>query len=318
MASIRCLKCGKVNGEDNDVCEKCGERLLKGQEYADKLQELEDYEAFRKRYGVSSIVTTIFVVLLMWPFLTWLISFMLSMYGFKDLTSSPLLKLVAPLTTLLLLAMAVPPMIYRRSKIGRKYGWTADRMQELDREIKPLPKDFFGTPVPSRVSQAGVAPSGGKEATIARPTRRGSPLSVLIAFVCIFLVVFFMEKYTDYKPVSEIKAILKTDTGHPEIGTTVTTVSGTYECHFSPQAGAGGSGRVAQTWAFAFGSSGIYNAYINGVLQYSGTWSQSGRTLTIKIPALPGGIPARSVTATVSSNGSSFTSSSGDKYVRVK
>lgn len=304
MASIRCLKCGKSNKDENDVCENCGEKLQKGPEYEAKLQELRDYEAFKRRYSISGTIIAILLLLLLWPLLNWLIPFMLSMFEVEGAIPQDMLKWVAPVSTLITLLVAIPPMIYRRRKIGRKYQWTADRMQSLDGEIKSLPRDFFGTATPA-ASEAKSA------------TRRGSPLSALIAIACIALVVFCMEKYTDYKPITLITSLLETDSGHTNTGSTA-TVSGRYECHYSQKDMGGGAARVDQTWAYVFRSNGTYTTYVNGSQQYSGTWSQSGRTLTIKVPALPGGGPAKTGTATVARDASSFTISTGEKYVRIK
>lgn len=297
MAPVKCFKCGRVNSGDNAACEGCGERLLNGQEYKEKFQELKEYDELRRRYSLIGIIVGILVLLLLYPVLEWLMQAMFSLPGMEFLPAG-ILGYAAPTIILLVFLIAILPLIFGRWKIRQKYLWTKERMQDLDRMIKPLPKDFF---IP--VTQ------GGDEIEASVRKVQGPP-KILLAIVFTLLgLAFFTNEYTDLKPVDSIISMSGISNAQ--------TVSGRYDCHLEAANLEGGVMRTDQTWSYIFRSDGTYVTYLNGSQQFSGTWSQSGTILTIHIPAIKGISAAYSSQATVSRDGNSFTAGD-EKFIKVR
>ncbi len=294
MASVRCLKCGRVNSSENVTCEGCGEKLLMGQEYEERFQELKSYEEFRK--SILGIIIAVLLLLLFCPALKWLFRVISPMLG-TELLPAVVFEYAPPAIILLVFLIAVLPMILGRWKIRRRYGWTRERMRGLDREVKSLPEDFFGTAAP-----------GGDEAKAPVRKIQGPPV-VLLVIVFTLVGLVYVNKYTDLKPLDSI-------TSSFGIGK-AQTVSGRYDCHYGAADVGGGVRQSEQTWSYVFHSDGNFTTYLNGYQQYSGTWSQSGSALRVNIKAIPNLSPARSWQGTVSRDGNSFTCGK-DKYIKVK
>lgn len=296
MASVKCFKCGRVNSNENITCESCGEKLHGGQEYEEKFQELKDYEEFRKRYSILGIILAILVLLLLCPAVKWLFRVVYPMLG-TEILPDVILEYAAPALILLVFLIAVLPMILGRWKIRRRYRWTKERMRGLNREVKSLPKDFFGTAM--QESDEVVAP--------VRKIQGPPIILLIIVFTLVGLV--YVNKYTDIKPLDSITSSFGIENAQ--------TVKGKYDSHVNAKNLGGGVMRSEQTWSYVFHSDGTYTSYLEGYQQYSGTWSQSGNILTVNVPAIANISAAYSFQATVSRDGNSFTSGER-KFIKVK
>jgi len=208
-----------------------------------------------------------------------------------------ILKYNALVIILIVFLIVVFPMIIGRYKIRSRYRWTTERMQNLDREVKSLPQDFFG-----------IAVDGNDDNQVPIQKIQGPPIILmLIVFALVGLV--YVNKYTDLKPLDTISPVFNIQK--------VPTVDGKYDCHIKSSDLGGGVTRSEQTWSYVFHSDGTYTSYLEGHQQYSGTWSQSGYVLTINIPAIKNLSAAYSFKATVSRDGNSFTSGER-KFIKVK
>lgn len=136
----------------------------------------------------------------------------------------------------------------------------------------------------------------------------GTVLPLMILLTAVTLV--GLNEYTDLKPLDKLSERLGIQAG-------AVTVSGRYECFFPEKDLGGGVLRSAQTWAYVFYSDGTYTTYVNDIQQFSGTWSQSGRTLTINTPDIVDVIQAHSSNVTVSADGNSFKVDEESTYVKV-
>lgn len=327
MTLVKCFNCGRVNSNENTACEGCGEKLLGRQEYEEKLQELRDYGELRKRYSISEIVLAILVLILLFPSVKWLIVTMLPMLGTEFLPPAVILNYTVPAIILLVFLLAVLPRIWGRWKILSRYRWTRERMQDLEREVKSLPKDFFKTVIQK-----------GDEAKIPVQKNQAPPI-ILLVIVFTLIALVYLEKYTNLKPMDYITSLAGIENTQTEkknaqntlqgqnqkqntqtkIENTQNTpkVLGKYDHHYEAADLGGGVKRSEQTFSYVFFANGTYTTYLEGHQQYSGTWSQSGNILTIYIPAVPGISDKYIFKGTVSSDGNSFDSRDG-KYIRVK
>ncbi len=292
MTSTQCFRCGRVNSSDSIACQGCGETLLRGQEYEQRFQELRDYHEFRKRYSILRIALVVLVLLLLCPLVAWLAQIISPMLPAEPRPPAAVVQCVAPAIILLVFLVAVPSMIYRRWQIQRRYRWTRERMQGLDRELKSLPRDFFAT-----------GTQGSYEAQA--PVRRvqGPPIALLVVVFALAGLVC-VNKYTDLKPLDSITSLLGIESA---LGGKAQTVAGRYDCHLEAE-NLGAVTQAEQTFSYVFHSDGTYTTYLEGSQQHSGTWSQSGNILTLNVPAIPGISAAYSFQATVSRDGRSFTS----------
>lgn len=296
MTWVKCFRCGGVNSNESITCSGCGAALLGGQEYEEKLQELKDYEEFRKRYSILGSILAILVLLLLCPAVKWLVRITSPMLGTEFLPPAVILEYAAPAIILLVFLIAVLPMILGRWRIRRRYRWTRERMRALDREVKSLPKDFFATAIPG---------SGEAQA----PVRKiQGPPTILLVIVFALVGLVYVSKYMDLRPLVSITSLFGTENAP--------TIGGQYDCHLEAE-DYGGVRQAEQTWSYVFHSDGTYTTYLEGYQQYSGTWSQSGSTLTINVPAIPNISAAYSFQATVSRDGNSFTSGKR-KWVRAE
>ena len=275
-----CSQCGKPNSDGALFCEACGQPLGKSREQEEKERRLKDYWTYKKRNSMSAILITLLVLLLMIPFMYWMFGLILG--GEAGMIADIAKKYAPILVVLLLFFAAVLPMIVSRMKLGRKYRWSKEQKQALDQELKTIPAEFF---IPTE--QANAAKKPGASAAV--------PLVIIV--LCAGLV--FLNEFTEVKPLSSIASLIG-------IGQ-AKQVSGRYECHLSAANMGGGVARVEQTWAYVFRSDGTYTTYLNGYQQFSGTWSQSGSTLSIRVPAIPNISAATTSQAKVSMDGSSFT-----------
>jgi hypothetical protein len=208
-----------------------------------------------------------------------------------------ILEYAAPAIILLVFLIAVLPMILGRWNIRRRYRWTRERMRGLDREVKSLPKDFFGTAI-----------QGGDEAKA--PVRKiQGPPTILLVIVFILVGLVYVNQYTDLKPLDSITSLF--GIGNAQ------TVEWEYVSHFEAADLGGGVMQSEQTWSYVFHSDGTYTSYLEGYQQYSGTWSQSGNILTVNVPAIINISAAYSFQATVSRDGNSFTTG-GTQFIKVK
>jgi ribosomal protein L40E len=300
MSSVKCLKCGTLNSNEDNTCKGCGDKLLRGQEYEERFQELKDYEAFRKRYSILGIIVGSLVLLLLYPAVEWLFRIGLPMLGAEFLPAI-ILEYAAPAIVLLTFLIVVPPMILGRWKIWRRYRWTREKMQDFDLEVKSLPKDFFRTAIP-----------GGVEAGAPARKLQGPPI-ILLVMVFALLGLVCVNEYTDFKPLDSVASLFGIGSAQ--------TVEGEYTSHFEAVNLGGGVTQVEQTWSYVFHSkgtsNGTYTSYLNGYQQYSGTWSQSGNILTVNVPAIANATAAYSFQATVSRDGDSFTVGK-TKWIKVK
>jgi hypothetical protein len=141
------------------------------------------------------------------------------------------------------------------------------------------------------------------------PTRRAKgPPAILIAILLVALGFVAVNQYTDLKPVDFIMSLIN--------GENAPMVQGRYECHLAPKDLDGGVMRTAQTWAYTFFADGRYTTYLEGSQQFSGTWSQTGKMLTVNVPAIKNLSDAYSFTAIVSADGNSFIAGD-EKYIKV-
>lgn len=142
MASVKCFKCCRVNSNEKITCDFCGDKLLRGKEYEEKVEELKDYVEFRKKYSIFGIILVTLVLFLMYPVVKWLVQAMFSVLG-TEFLPDVILEYATPAIILLVFGIAVLPMIFSRWKIQRRYRWTSRRMWRMEREMKSLPKNFL-------------------------------------------------------------------------------------------------------------------------------------------------------------------------------
>lgn len=295
MSSVKCFRCGTVNSDEDSTCKGCGDKLLRGQEYEERFQELKDYKESRERYNIVGIILGILVLLLLYPAVEWLMRVVLLMAG-PEFLPAIMLEYAAPAIILLVFLVAILPLISGRRRIWRRYRWTREETRGLDREVKSLPKDFFGTVTP-----------GGVVAGAPARKLQGPPM-ILVVLVFALAGLVLMNKYTDLKPLDAVASLLGFESAR--------TVEGEYACHFEA-VNLGGVMQSEQTWSYVFRSDGTYTSYLDGHQQYSGTWSQSGNTLTVNVPAIANISAAYSFQATVSRDGNSFTVGER-KFIKVK
>lgn len=276
MAFVKCFTCGRMNSTDNITCEGCGSNLLKGKEYEEKIYELKNYEEYRKKYGLLGIILGILILLLFYLLLKWLFAVIIPLSSTNSLPpiiSAYILEYGTSVLILLFFLLAVLPLILGRLRIWRRYRWTRERMRCLEREIRCLAGDSFIANI-----------HGGGETKTATRTNQGPPV-ILLIIVFTLIVLVYLNKYTDFKPLDSIISL--SGTSGFRIGT-AQKVSGQYECHYEQKNLGGGVARSDQTWALSFRSDGFYTSYLNNSQQFSGKWSQTGNTLTLYIPTIAG------------------------------
>jgi len=299
MTPARCPRCGRLNDSQNVFCGGCGAKLPGPQPQEQQLQDLRDYQEYRNRYGIVGIIVGTLLLLLLCPLLRWLVWLVFPMLPAEQRPPSIVLECIAPAVILFAFVAAVAPLIYGRWKIWRRHRWTGEQMRSLDRELQSVPRDLPAT------AQARTA------------TVQGPPfVLLLVVFALVGLV--FVNEYTAFKPLDSIASLLGAE-NLPEIGgqgQNAAIVAGRYDLHLASERYSGVT-QAEQTWSYVFHSNGTYTTYLEGAQQYSGTWSQSGSRLTIRVPANPGLNAAYSFDATVSRDASSFTSGKRT-WVKVK
>lgn len=296
MVLIKCFKCGRINSLSNNFCLGCGEKLSRGPEYEQKIQELKDYQELRKKYGMLGIILLILMLLILYPVVRWLFQTIFSAHGTESLPDA-ILQYATPVVVVLVFLAVVLPLIIGRWRILRKYHWTRERMQSLDLEAQSLPQDLFGAAAPKNVAAQ-------------TPVRKvhGPPVALLVILLALAGLVFLNE-YTDFRPLSFITSFVGIGNAQK--------VEGQYDAHVEAADLGGGVKRVEQTWSMVFRSNGTYTSYLESYQQFSGTWSQSSNILTVNVPEITNISAAYSFQATVSRDGKSFTS--GDrKFIRIK
>lgn len=292
MTSNRCLGCGSDNPIQALACEECGRYLPRGEERERELQELRDYHALRRRYNIVGIIIGLLVLLLACPALQLLFVRTAPLLG-----AGPVPELVAKYAALVVVAITflagVVPMLVGRWRTLRRYRWTRERRQELAEAVRRLPDDLLGTPGPDTLA----------------PSAKGPPAILLIAIFGLLAFVI-LGGQADSGPLTAI-------TSQFGIGQAA-KVSGGYSRHYDSQNLGGGVAQADQTWSYVFRDDGGYTTYLNGNEQYSGTWSQSGNQLTIKIDPIPSlGTPGHTAVGTVAADGRSF-KVGNEEYTKVE
>lgn len=261
-------------------------------------QELKDYNDYKKRYNLWGILLGLLILLFSIPLIDW---FFKIIFNFAGTTGIPqdIIKYISPLVVLLAFIAGILPMINSRWKLYKKYKWSKQQQITMSREIDQLPKGYFAKLDRAENKQQGTG-----------TTIKGPPkLLLVIVFSLLGLVV--INEYTEYKPVDYLM-------GQLNIGT-AQMVSGRYETHYDQTNMGAGVARADQTWSFEFYSNGKYTTYLEGSQQFSGTWSQTGTTLTVNFPAIAGlNQKGYSAKAKVSSDASYFLyGGDGIKYEKV-
>ncbi|MCL4385073.1 MAG: hypothetical protein M1479_09615 [Actinobacteria bacterium] len=308
MADRICFNCGSLNNNERTNCVDCREKLLSGQEYEDKIRELKKYDEYRKKYNLPGVIIALIILLLLliflflWPAAS---SLLLLLFPGQN-TGIPMATIftyVILYIILLILFIGVLPKLIGSWKFRRRYRWTREKIRRFKSEIRYLPYNFLITALPN----SGDTGNTGDAGAYARK-HRGLP-TILIVILFILIVLVYMNKYTDFKPLDSIFGDSFLNFG------TAQTVSGRYEHHYDYADIENGVAQSDQTWAYVFYSDGSYTTYLDGHEQYSGTWSQTGNKLSVTIPAIAGISDERTFKATVSSDGNSF-NAGGEIYKR--
>ena len=308
MADRICFNCGSSSSDERTNCVDCGEKLFSGQEYEDKIRELKKYDEYRKKYNLLGVIIALIILLLLLIFLFLcpaVSSLLLSLFPGQNTGSSmtTIFTYVILFVILLIIFIGVLPKLIGSRKFRRRYRWTREKIRRFKSEIRYLPNNFLITAVPNSGNTGNTEDAG----AYARKHRGLPTILIVILFVLIALV--YMNKYTDFKPLDSIFGDSFLNFG------TVQTVSGRYEHHYDYADTGNGVAQSDQTWAYVFYSDGSYKTYLDGYEQYSGTWSQTGDKLSVKIPAIAGISDERTFKATVSSDGNSF-NAGGEVYKR--
>lgn len=295
MPSTKCFKCGRSNSGENVTCESCGEELLRGEEYETRLQELKDYEAFRTRHGILGILIGILALLLSCPVARWFAGIVLPESG-PGSAAGLVREYAPPAVILLVFLIVILPMILGRWRIRRRYRWTRERARSLDREVRSLPGGFFETP-----AQDSLAAEDAKRI-------KGPPV-VLVVIVFGLVALVGLGKSSGFPQLEAITSLFGIKDA--------VVVEGEYRRHYDTADLGGGVARSEQTWSYVFRPDGTYTSFLEGHQQYSGTWLQSGHTLTVNVPAIAGISAAYSFRATVSRDGDSFTAGK-EEFTKVR
>jgi len=304
MADRICFNCGSSNSDERTNCVDCGEKLLSGQEYEDKIRELKKYDEYRKRYSLLGIIITLIILLLLLIFL-FLCPIASSLLPGKN-ANIPLVSIFAYVimcVILFIFFIGILPKLIGSWKFRRRYHWTKEKIRRFKSESRYLPYNFLITNVPN----SGDTGNNGNAGVYAQK-HRGLPI-ILVVILFILIALVYMNKYTDFKPLDRIFGGSFLNFGSTQ------TVSGRYEHHYDYANTGNGVAQSEQTWAYVFNSDGSYTTYLDGNEQYSGTWSQTGNKLSITIPAIAGISNERTFKATVSSDGNSF-NAGGEVYIR--
>lgn len=200
MSSVKCFKCGRINNDGVTNCEVCGETLLTGQEYEDKLRELREYYRFQNNFSAFMLVFRIVLLLAIYPLMIWISKFLLlaKLATVKQETFflAAMKAYVEPILLLLLLFAVILPWILGRRKFVREHGWTGEKMLELKRDFSLLPKQTLKKDILTGYSQ--------KSKVSINPV----PLAII---VWIIAGMFYMNQYTDIKPLNVIFSYLQSD-----------------------------------------------------------------------------------------------------------
>jgi len=299
MSVIKCFKCGEPNSSDIDYCEHCGEKLFGAEEYSEKIEELKAFRDYRGKYNIIVIIIIYLFMLMLYPLLKWLEIISPLHSGFLSIFTFEYIPLTVSIIFLLLISFQ---MIRGRYKIYKRYHWSRKTMHDLDHTIKVLPEALLTLKVET-------LDGNGKQP----PARKSKGLQILpLAIIFVVIGIFYTNNYTDFKPMDDITSFFGI-TGHNTSGDghktgtgNYITVEGKYICHMEEKQLEKGVIQSEQTWSYVFNLDGTYTSYMDGYQQFSGTWSQSGKILTINTPAIGSAIDARSDIATVSSDGESF------------
>ena len=133
----------------------------------------------------------------------------------------------------------------------------------------------------------------------------GIAISLAILYVALVLFPSFVKEF-----IEEVKE----ETSYEE---SFEEVSGFYVMYISEHKIVSGATAENQYAGYYFNKDGTYRFYLSldktkWYFQFSGTWSQTGNTITIKIPSIPGtNNPPYSVQGKVSSDGNKIFLSSG-------
>ena len=308
MADRICFNCGSSNSNERTNCVDCGEKLLSGQEYEDRIRELKKYDEYRKKYNLLGVIIALIILLLLLIFLflcPTASSLLLSLFPGQNMgiPMATIFAYVILCLILLIFFIGVLPKLIGSRKFRRRYRWTREKIQRFKSEIRYLPYNFLIAAIPN----SGGTGNTGDAGTYARK-HSGLPM-VLIVILFILIALVYMNKYTDFKPLDSIFGDSFLNFG------TAQTVSGRYEHHYDYADTGNGVAQSDQTWAYVFYSGGSYTTYLDGYEQYSGTWSQTGNKLSVNIPAIAGISDERTFKATVSSDGNSF-NAGGEVYKR--
>jgi hypothetical protein len=284
----RCPRCGRWNSVTNVFCESCGERLGDRPARGVDFQELKAYDEFCHKHNIFGIVLALLILLLSYPVLKWLFTAILPEQPLGSWLAA--VRSYAPLAVVILsFLMTIIPMLVNRWQARRRCHWTVRRLRELARERRALPRDFFRYATPAVPARDEVAGAAGKA--------QGPPLALLLVMLALAGLVF-LNQYTDYKPLNAITTLF---------GVNTPRVAGQYNCHLEQADQGGGVAQADQTWSYVFADDGTYFTLLDGVRQYSGTWSQTGNQLTVHVPAIANISEAYTFRATVSATGDSFT-----------
>jgi hypothetical protein len=257
-----------------------------------ELQELRDFHDLQRRYNIVGIILGLLVLLLACPVLQYLAVRFSPMFGTGP-GQALVARYVAPVVVAITFLVAIVPLLAGRLRILRRYRWTRERKSELERLLRENP-DLF---------EAELATEAPASAAV-----KGPPAILLIVIIGLVAFVAFGGKL-DLGPLSAV-------TSQFGIGQAA-TVSGEYRRHYDYK-DLGGVAQADQTWSYVFRDDGGYTTYLNGNEQYSGTWSQSGNRLTIRIDPIPSlGTPGHTAVGTVAADGRSFTVGN-EQYTKIE
>jgi len=117
----------------------------------------------------------------------------------------------------------------------------------LDRELELLPIDFFETDIQ------------GNDESQAHVRKIQGPPIVLLVTIFTLLGLVYANKYTDFKPLENLKSLnpLTTSIGIDK----AKRIEGQYDCHLGAANLGQGVMRSEQTWSYVFYTNGTYTTY---------------------------------------------------------
>jgi uncharacterized membrane protein (DUF485 family) len=139
MSELKCLKCGETNESDSELCQVCGTELIKGEKYDKKLEELRDYDEYKKR--AINIIGSAVMMLILYFGVQWFIKIIYPYLGAGTVTEFLLNHGALTLVIIVVIAVVLP-LFVKTMKIRRKHKWTSAKINILEKQLKFFSKEI--------------------------------------------------------------------------------------------------------------------------------------------------------------------------------